>query len=84
MPFAWRGHTKSTTARSGPDPDLAVWLESTQAAGLEPPSTGVEPLDSSLLESLESMQVIAASRQKVRKRARPPLSIPKGESLVTC
>ena len=27
VPFAWRGHTKSTTARSGPSPDLAVRLE---------------------------------------------------------
>ena len=27
IPLAWRGHTKSTTARSGPSPDLAVWLE---------------------------------------------------------
>ena len=25
--LVWRGHTKSTTARSGPGPNLAVWLE---------------------------------------------------------
>ena len=25
--LVWRGHTKSTTARSGPGPDLAMWLE---------------------------------------------------------
>ena len=27
MPLAWRGHTKSLTARARPSPDLAVWLE---------------------------------------------------------
>ena len=27
VPPVWRGHTKSTTARSGPGPDLAMWLE---------------------------------------------------------
>ena len=32
VPFAWRGHTKSTTARSGPSPDLVVWLESRRRA----------------------------------------------------
>ena len=25
--LVWRGHTKSTTARSGPSSDLAMWLE---------------------------------------------------------
>ena len=27
VPLVWRGHTKSTAARSGPGPDLAMWLE---------------------------------------------------------
>ena len=27
VPLVWRGHTKRTTARSGPGPDLAMWLE---------------------------------------------------------
>ena len=25
--LVWRGHTKSTTARSGPGPGLVMWLE---------------------------------------------------------
>ena len=31
-PLVWRGHTKSTATRSGPGPDLAMWLESRRLA----------------------------------------------------